>query len=208
MNKENYGIPATLLCIAIYLVGLYGAVNTQIWPMLTVTIAVFALSFNSEVKKTAVQALGIVLICAASYMVLKFFGNLNTTFTSSVDFDSDSISSYLSSRGKNGFSKFLDIVEEIVNYATYVIFFVLLIARVINNGIIINKVHMVVDGVVPVKPVSTAPQQMYQQQPQQMDAQAFQATQAQQMYQQYQQQVVNEQPQQNAQNQQRSNMMK
>ncbi|MDO5522296.1 MAG: hypothetical protein Q4G58_17510 [bacterium] len=146
MKKENYGIPAMLLCVGLYLLGLYSAVGT-FWPIIAATVVVFALQFDSKVKKTAVQSLALALIVSAVYVVF----NVIDVFTNMID-------TYATLRSDNGFIKFMETLEGLVKLATYVIYGILIICAAIKNDIFVGKTHLIVDGFVPAKPM---PQQMY-----------------------------------------------
>lgn len=154
MKKENYGIPTMLLCVAIYVIGLFSAIGS-VWPIVGVTILVFALQFDSNTKKTAVQSLGLALIVSAIYIVF----NVIDVFVGMID-------TYATLRSNNGFLKFMDTLEDLVKLATYIVYGVLIICAGVKNDIFVGKAHLVVDGFIPVKPM---PQQMYNGQPQQFN---------------------------------------
>ncbi len=141
MKKENYGIPAMPLCVAIYLIGIASVVGT-FWPILAVTVAVFALQFDSRVKKTAVQALGLALIIAAIGLVFDLVGS----FKGLVD-------TYATYRDDSGYTKFMNTLEYLVRLAAYILYGILMICSAIGSDIFVGKAHLVVDGFVPAKPV-------------------------------------------------------
>lgn len=166
MKKENFGIPAALLNVMIYVMALYVALanSSVIWTMVALTVAVFALGFSSNVKKTVVQAGALVVMVFAARIVFDFFGYC-LSFFDSVDYTGDSIyNSYSSIRGN---------IFAIFDIACCVIFVLLGILALVKKDLFVAPVHKAVDGFVPRPAVQ--PQQ-YVQQPQQynnMQAQQF-----------------------------------
>lgn len=155
MKKENYGMPAALLNVMIYVVGLYVCVSnlTLIWVLLGLTISVFALELSGSVKKTAVQASALVLMFVAINAVFGFFGTL-LKFADSA---------YIS------FEEVRAIIIRIVDIGAYVIFAVLGIMALVKKDLFVDPVHKAVDGFVP-RPVYQQPQQ-FAGQPQQFAGQ-------------------------------------
>ena len=201
MKKENYGIPTALLNVMIYVMALYVALSNSsvIWTMIALTVAVFALGFSSNVKKTAVQASALVVMVYGAKLVFDFFGYFLSFFKSS-DYAGDSI--------YRSYCNIQDNIFAFFNIAICVIFVLLAILALVKKDVFVAPVHKAVDGFVPRPAVQ--PQQ-YNGQPQQYNGQPQQYNGQPQQYnsqpQQYsgQPQQYNGQPQQFAQPQQPQN---
>ena len=166
MKKENYGIPTALLSVVIYLAGLYAAASAgSLWVVLGITVLVFALQFNSNVKKVAIQALGL----AAAFAMVGVAFDVIDLIINIIDEARDAMTD-----PNGGFMTFLDILKRLVEVARYVVFGTLVITSLLKREIIIDKVHMIVDGFVPVKQVQQSMyngmQQPFNGQPQQQFA--------------------------------------
>lgn len=117
MKKTNYGIPAGLLCITAYILGM----GSVLWVLLGLTILTFALGFEPKVKAAVVQSLGLTII----------FTILNSVYVM--------INSFL------GYTDILKNVNLAINAAEFIIFAVAIIAVFTKNDIIIENVKKIVE---------------------------------------------------------------
>lgn len=167
MKKENYGLPTALLCIAAYMFAL--SASTSMYGLVSLvglTIAVFALHFDSKVRKTLVQALGLALIFVGCSV---FFD----TILGSV-FGLDIASGYtwsLITGSLSGGTLIFTIIYKIIGIVECFICIALIVAILAKVDIILTVVHKAVDGFVPMNPYTAqgygspqfagAPQQPY-----------------------------------------------
>ena len=158
MKKENYGIPAVLISVAAYALAYY----TNVFGLLALTIAVFALAFNGKVRKVVVQALSLALIFLAVRETIDLIvGAFDLkTYAQLLD-DAPGLYSIM--------DKVMTVIARIINYTEFGIVAILIIAAIIKQDIIISAVHKAVDGFVPVR----QPQMPYGQ-PQQFAGQSQQ----------------------------------
>ena len=154
MKKENYGIPAGLLCISIYAMAFF----SNLYVVVAALVAVFALNFESRVKKTAVQAVGITLIFLASTY---FFGVI-TALTGVASSGYDGWKVIFDSMSVQPLEGMLNILQKLISIAEYTIFAIFIIAILVKKDFFIGPVYRVVDGFAPVKhpnPVQGQPMQ-------------------------------------------------
>ena len=159
MKKENYGIPAGLLCISIYAMAFF----SNLYVVVAALVAVFALNFESRVKKTAVQAVGITLIFSASTY---FFGAI-TALTGVSGYATQGwkeIFDYMSVQPLEGM---ITILQKLISITEYTIFTIFIIAILVKKDFFIGPVYRVVDGFAPVKHPNPVNQQPMYQQPMQ-----------------------------------------
>ena len=159
MRKENYGVPAALLNVMIYVCALYICVQSpsMLWVLIGLTVAVFVLGFGSTVKKTMVQANAIVLMFIAVNVLFAFIGYFFDFANTPDEFSGKSLD--------NTFNEFVRTVNIILNIAACVIFALLGIMALIKKDLFVGAVHMAVDGFIP-RPVYQ-PQQPFNGQSQQ-----------------------------------------
>lgn len=148
MKKENYGLPTALLCIAAYMIALSASSSMYVLVSLVgLTIAVFALNFDSKVKKTLVQALGLALIFGGCSI---FF---DTILGSIIGLDISSGYTWSLITGTlTGGTLIFTFIYKIIGIVECFIYIALIVAILAKVDIILAVVHKAVDGFVPVNP--------------------------------------------------------
>lgn len=141
MKKENYGIPATLLCVALYFL----AVDGSMWVSLGALIIVFALDFEDRIKKTAVQALGIVLIANCISIgidcIESILGSSHASLSNIVDIIKNDTN-------QNGLGILISVIAYCRDIFRLYACAILAILSVLGKDYFIPKVQVVVDGFV------------------------------------------------------------
>ena len=170
MKKENYGIPATLLCLAAYVIG-FGSITSggSIWALVSLTIAVFALGFDSRVKKAFVQSISLAVIFFAVTACFELFKVLF-----GISYDPSGALSFIEIFSLSGADIVFMSFYRLIAIAKLVLFVILAITVLCKKDIILAPVHKAVDGFVPVKQYAQQPYgqpQQFNGQPQQFNGQ-------------------------------------
>ena len=156
MKKQNFGIPAMLLCISAYALA-----TVNLWTVIALTILVFAFNFEPKVRKTALQAsaLSIFFVC------VDLVFSLLAQFVGSSGYGSSITNIFSDDTGVNVLNKFIYGLDDLMQIAETIIFVILIVCILIKNDIVLQSVTKAVDGFVPPQPNQY--QQPMQQQPMQ-----------------------------------------